>query len=131
MKNVFYLIAIFSVFSLYGQAQDLPLSLKLNNGMVVNPGDVFVIGDTNAHHSFTYLNVGKSNFIIKKGGIYNPKSLSGLEVVVSDIQSSSKGDLIVLRRADGNLFLGANKLAYIRDLEKALASGELLVKKSS
>ncbi|MBU2526887.1 MAG: hypothetical protein KKC03_09835 [Bacteroidetes bacterium] len=131
MKNVFYLVAIFSVFSLYGQAQDRPLSLKLNNGMVVNPGDVFVIGDTNTHHTFSYLNVGKPNLIIKKGGIYHPKSLVGQEVIVADIQSSSKGDLIVLKRADGNLFLGANKLAYIRDLEKALASGELLVKQSS
>jgi hypothetical protein len=131
MKKVSYLFAIFSVFSFFGYAQDSPLSLNLNDGMTINEGDVFVIGEVNAHHAFSYLNVGKPNFTIKKGGIYNPKSLTGVEVVVAAIQSSPKGHKITLKRRDANRFLGAHKLIYVKDIENALAKGELLVKEPS
>lgn len=131
MKKVSYLFAIFSVFSFFGHAQNTTLSLNLIDGMVINEGDVFIIGEVNAHHTFSYLNVGKPNFTIKKGGLYNPKALTGVEVVVAAIQSSPKGHKITLKRTDANRFLGAHKLIYVRDMEKALAKGELLVKEPS
>jgi hypothetical protein len=53
---------------------------------------------------FNHVDVPRKNFIIKRGGIPDMKTLDGNRVVVEAIEETSKGTRLVLRRADGRNF---------------------------
>lgn len=53
---------------------------------------------------FNHVDVPRKNFIIKRGGVPDMKTLDGNRVVVESIRESSRGTRVVIRRADGRKF---------------------------
>ena len=53
---------------------------------------------------FNHLVVPRKNFIIKRGGVPDMKTLDGNRVVVTSVKETSRGTRIVLKREDGRKF---------------------------
>lgn len=88
-------------------------------------GDAFEIGNPESPQ-YAHLEFPRANFIIKRGGIANYKSVQGQKVVVSSIKEKKDGTMLVkIKRADGNRFFGSHWQVAV-NVEKALESGELL-----
>ena len=93
-------------------------------GQEVTIGDEFVISPVQGT-SYSHLIFPRKNFIIKRGGIANTKSVKNLRVIVRGISYDSDGNTLVqLHRKDGGRFFRAYKQISAR-LEKALEAGEL------
>ncbi len=88
-------------------------------------GDTFEIGSPDSSQ-YAHLEFPRANFIIKRGGIANYKSVQGQKVVVTSIKEKKDGTKVVkIKRADGNRFFGSH-WQVAANVEKALESGELL-----
>ncbi|MDP5231634.1 MAG: hypothetical protein NWQ38_14680 [Cellulophaga sp.] len=103
------------------------LNAQNNQNQVQNDvkvGDVFEIGKPETN-SYKHIDFPRANFIIKKGGIANYKSVHGEKVVVTAIKEKKDGTTEVkIKRANGNRFFGSHTVVAA-DITKALASGEL------
>ncbi len=73
--------------------------------------------------TYDHLNFPNTNFIIKKNGVANYKSLSGVTVVVSEIKNNSK-NTVILKRLDGRKFFNT-VYTISANFEEAMKSGEL------
>lgn len=91
-------------------------------------GDVLIIGKPSDQH-YCYIHFPKTNFIIKKGGIPNYKSLIGDRVIVTEVTQTKAGNRkITLKREDGYKFFNSISQVNI-DLEKALEYNEVILVK--
>ena len=74
---------------------------------------------------FQHINFPRKNFIIKRGGIANMKSVYGKQVEVVAFSYTDEGDTkVTLKRTDGKKFF-RNFRTVDAHLEDALSSGEL------
>lgn len=90
----------------------------------IEKGTVFTISEPVADQ-YRYVLFPRKNFIIKRGGIANLKSVYGKEVEVVDYAYTDEGDTrVTLKRTDGRKFFRNFKTvdAYLED---ALTAGEL------
>ena len=87
--------------------------------------DILAIETPMSGSTFNHIYFPKKNFIIKKRGVANYKSIYGCVVMVSSIEKQVDGTTRVsLRRKDGRKFF--NYLAEVKaSLEPALERGEL------
>ncbi|MBU3024242.1 hypothetical protein [Zobellia galactanivorans] len=94
-------------------------------GEQVKVGDVLEIGAPTSQ-KYKHIELPRANFIIKRGGLANYKSLKGNKVVVTSIEEGKDGATeIKIKRKDGGRFFGSHTLISA-DIDDALASGELL-----
>jgi len=90
----------------------------------VKVGDVFEIGNPESN-SFKHIKFPKANFIIKRGGIANYKTVKGNKVVVTSIKEKKNGETQVkIKREDGRRFFGSHSVVAA-DFDEAISSGEL------
>ncbi|MBM1107642.1 hypothetical protein JQC67_15910 [Aurantibacter crassamenti] len=93
----------------------------------VRVGDVFKIGSPQTQ-TFKHINFPRANFIIKRGGIANYKSVTGNLVEVTAIKEKKDGTTeVTLKRKDGSRFFGSHT-AVEADIYEAVNSGELHAK---
>jgi len=121
MKTVALFLACFIAgFSIMAQETD----------DLVSVGDIMNIG-TPENGSYRHIHFPKKNFIIKRGGLADMKSVQGNEVVVTHIKTIKEGTTVVtLERKNGRKFF--KYLPSVKaDLENALANGELKIPVSS
>ncbi len=87
-------------------------------------GDVIKIASP-SHATYSHINFPKSNFIIKRGGIANHKSLINKEIEVTEVKMEN-GCIaqIEVKLKDGKKFFNVVREVSI-DLKDALASGEI------
>ncbi len=103
--------------SLTPQAQD-------KQQVTVEKGTLLTIAEP-VSDQYRYVLFPRKNFIIKRGGIADMKSVYGKEVEVVDFSYTKDGDTkVTLKRTDGKKFFRNFKTvdAYLED---ALTSGEL------
>ena len=75
--------------------------------------------------TYTALNMPKLNFVVKKGGVANYKSVQNTLVEVVKISKNKKGESVVtLQRVDGAKILGLKK-SVSANYDRALQLGEL------
>jgi len=75
--------------------------------------------------TYTAVNMPKLNFVVKKGGVANYKSVQNTLVEVVRISQNKKGENIVrLQRVDGTKILGLKK-SISANYDQALQLGEL------
>lgn len=87
-------------------------------------GDKLTVGEL-TNGTFKFIKLPKANFIIKKGGLANYKSIEKSTVVISNIEKDKKGNTIVeLKLNNGKKFFNAY-WTIKADLKQALDSGEL------
>lgn len=92
----------------------------------IKVGDVLEIGRPDSP-TYKHIDFPRANFIIKKGGIANYKSVEGNKVVVSAVKEKRDGTLQVkIKRTDGRRFFNSHAVVSA-DLKSALESGELSV----
>ncbi|TSE05064.1 hypothetical protein [Aquimarina algiphila] len=92
----------------------------------IEVGDILVIGKPSAQQ-YQHIHFPKTNFIIKKGGIPNYKSLIGERVIVTEVAQDKEGNRkITLKREDGRKFF--NSISRVKiNLEKALENKEVVL----
>jgi len=96
------------------------------NPQEIKVGDVLEIGRPDAPQ-FKHIDFPRANFIIKKGGIANYKTVVGNKVVVTDIKEKKDGTVVVkIKKTDGKRFFNSHPVVKA-DLKDALESGELNV----
>ncbi|KAA2217435.1 MULTISPECIES: hypothetical protein [Maribacter] len=119
IKYVFALM--FSVSVLNAQVSDEQTRID------VKVGDVFEIGKPETN-KYKHIEFPRANFIIKRGGIANYKSVLGEKVVVSSIKEKRNGTTEVrIKKVDGHRFFGSHPSVTV-DIDEALNSGELMTK---
>lgn len=75
--------------------------------------------------TYTAVNMPKLNFVVKKGGVANYKSVQNTLVEVVKISQNKKGESVVtLQRVDGAKILGLKK-SVSANYDQALQLGEL------
>lgn len=100
------------------------MSIGLSAQEEVNVGDKYVIGNPTSSQ-YQFIKVPKDNFIIKKGGIADKKSLTDNVVVVKEVITDKKGNtLVVLERSNGKKFFNAYSTLKA-NLKSAVETGEL------
>ncbi|PKB44033.1 hypothetical protein AX016_2244 [Cellulophaga sp. RHA19] len=78
--------------------------------------------------TYQHLILPKKNFIIKRGGLANYKSLKNLTVVVTDINTNKNGNVeVTLKRKNGKRFFNSHPTIKA-NYNKALEQKELLKK---
>ena len=76
--------------------------------------------------SYVYVYFPKKNFILKKGGTLNFKSLWGTKVIVSEVSKSKSGDIIItVEKKNGGSFLNSLKTLNIQ-YDNALKTSEVI-----
>ena len=96
------------------------------NPQDIKVGDVLEIGKPDTP-KFKHIDFPRANFIIKKGGIANYKTVVGNKVVVTDIKEKKDGTVVVkIKKTDGKRFFNSHPVVK-SDLKDALESGELSV----
>lgn len=115
MKNLLF-IPIMLLFAFQVEAQDQTQPVTVGDILVINqPEDL----------KFKSLQLPKANFIIKKGGIANYKSLIGNKVRVTEVTTNDAGETkVVLEREDGRKFFRTHS-AITANINDALENGEL------
>ena len=111
-------VVIFALFAFIGHnayAQEAQLSLDDMAAEWTLNMDEF--------NTFKHVKLPKKNFIIKKGGIPNYKSLKGLKLKIKS--KSNAEDQYYLVRSDGGKFFNKYKTICV-DLSEAINSGELI-----
>lgn len=118
-------VVLFLVFILSGFS-----AIAQETSDLVAVGDVMNI-NLPENGSFEHIHFPRKNFIIKRGGIANMKSVHGNKVMITNIKTISNGNTrVTLKRKDGRKFF--NYLPSVKaDLENALAKGELKMPNSS
>lgn len=90
----------------------------------VEVGDTFEIGRPEAP-TYKHIDFPRANFIIKKGGIANYKTVEGNKVVVTAVKKAKDGTIEVkIKRTDGRRFFNTHAVVSA-DIQSALQSGEL------
>lgn len=90
----------------------------------VKTGDVLVINKP-SNQTFKHLDLPRANFIIKKGGIANYKSIVGKRVRVKGVKRNKLGETtVVLEREDGRKFFNSFP-SITANLNNAVEEGEL------
>ncbi|WP_373517894.1 hypothetical protein [Pricia sp.] len=118
----YVLVALFSVSVLNAQSNNTD---AIQNEVEV--GDVFEIGRLETNR-FKHIEFSRANFIIKRGGIANYKSVAGSKVVVTSIKEKKDGTKqVAIQREDGGRFFGSHT-TVAANFEDAVGSGELKVK---
>ncbi|MFV8280697.1 hypothetical protein ACNKXS_04100 [Christiangramia marina] len=75
--------------------------------------------------TYTAVNMPKLNFVVKKGGVANYKSVQNTLVEVVKISQNKKGEsMVTLQRVDSAKILGLKK-SVSANYDKALQLGEL------
>lgn len=92
----------------------------------VKVGDVLVIGKPSGNE-YRYIKVPEKNFILKRGGIANLKSLRNTKVVVTNLQKKNNNLYIIFKRKDGGRFFGSHKTLKANIVE-GIKEGELILK---
>lgn len=101
------------------------LPLQAQNEPQVEVGDILTISQPQEGNNFKYLNLPRANFIIKKGGIANYKSLINSRVEVVDIKTDADGgQKVILKREDGRKFFRSFP-TISANLEDSMEAGEL------
>ncbi|MGB5821856.1 MAG: hypothetical protein WBG90_20400 [Saonia sp.] len=95
-----------------------------DNSDLVTVGDILVINQPSGT-DFKHIFFPKKNFVIKRGGIADMKSIYGKKVVVSNVKTKDNGSIeVILKPKDGRKFFKA--LPSVKaDLKNALIQGEL------
>lgn len=76
-------------------------------------GEELTISEPSSN-SYVYIQFPKNNFILKKGGTLNFKSLVGTKVIVDEIMKSENGETIVkVKKKNGGSFLHSLKTLNI------------------
>ena len=114
MKAILLSLIVFSWFTLFTPENELQ-EVKVN--------DVLIIQEPSGA-DFKHIHFPRKNFIIKRGGIANLKSLKGTKVVVDDISYKDGVTLITISRMDGRKFFRAFPTVTAK-FESALEAGEL------
>lgn len=114
-----YAIALFFSVSVLNAQSDVK---QMTSDIEV--GDVLEIGKPEAN-TYKHIDFPRANFIIKRGGIANYKSVQGEKIVVTSIKEKKDGTTqIKFKRNDGGRFFGSHKF-IAADVNDALESGEL------
>ncbi len=114
MKFVIIPLALFfSAFALNAQE---------NNNRSINVGDQLMITEP-LGSSYRFIEIPRKNFIIKRGGIPNMKSLDKSIVTVTDI-SNDENPIITIEKSNGKKFFRIYK-TFTAHLNAAIDSGEL------
>lgn len=93
----------------------------------VEVGDVFEIGKPETN-KYKHINFPRANFIIKRGGIANYKSVEKNTVVVTSVKEKKDGTTeIKIKRKDGSRFFGSHTVVSV-DFDEAIQAGELQAK---
>ena len=103
MKNLLYLLIFVSGISF---ANTSPETSFNNNDPKV--GDVLKISEPK-NLEFKHINFPRLNFIVKKGGLPNYKSIYGELVIVKKIIDKDGSVHVILERKDGKKFFGIQK----------------------
>ncbi|WP_373519235.1 hypothetical protein [Pricia sp.] len=90
----------------------------------VQVGDTFQIGSSPDAAGFKHIDFPRLNFIVKRGGIANYKSVEGNKVEVTSVDKKNGTVKVKIKRADGGRFFGSHTVVSA-DLNDALTSGEL------
>ncbi|WP_343488106.1 hypothetical protein [Allomuricauda sp. d1] len=120
MRQTLILTAILSlIFTLPLRAQDYQDLVKV--------GDELIIA-TPVSSDYKYIDVPRKNFIIKRGGIANIKSLKNRKVIVENIENKGGDVEVTFTPADGGKFFNVYKKMNA-DLNDAIENGELVIPK--
>ncbi|MDO6493956.1 hypothetical protein [Cellulophaga sp. 2_MG-2023] len=93
----------------------------------VKVGTELKIGEASSS-TYQHLILPRKNFIIKRGGLANYKSLKKLTVVVTAVNTNSDGNVeVTLKRKNGKRFFNSHPTIKA-DYNKALEQKELLKK---
>ncbi|WP_190810043.1 hypothetical protein [Flagellimonas sp. S3867] len=90
---------------------------------LVEIGDKLVLGAPSTTN-YSYINIPRKNFIIKRGGLPNTSSLINASIVVTAISYGEK-TLITFKRTDGRKFFRVYK-TLTADLAGGISTGELI-----
>ena len=114
-----YAIALLFSFSVLS-AQDTVNQIATD----VHVGDVYEIGEP-ATITFKHIDFPRANFIIKRGGIANYKSVVGNKVVIASVKEKRDGtSQVKIKRKDGGRFFGSHTVVAV-DFAEAVKAGEL------
>ena len=117
MRNIL-LIPIMLIFAFQVEAQNQTEPVKVGDVLVINQAE---------NQNFKSLDLPKANFIIKKGGIANYKSLVGNRVEVAEVNTNDAGETtVVLKREDGRKFFRTHT-TISANIDEALKNGELIL----
>ncbi len=118
MKSTFILLSFLLSIGL-AQANTYPITDD------IRVGSVLVIGAPSSN-SYKHLELPRKNFIIKKGGIADYKSISKKTVVVTEMNELADGTVeVYLKRKNGKLFFNSHRRIKAK-LKEALAAEELI-----
>ena len=91
----------------------------------ISVGDELTISEPSSS-SYAYIHFPKKNFILKKGGTLNFKSLKGTKVIVTEISKSKSGDILIkVMKKNGGSFLNTLKTLNI-EYDKAIKNSEVI-----
>ncbi|WP_445731437.1 hypothetical protein [Mariniflexile sp.] len=124
MKKIFFLFVF--AFGLTFASNNQVFELKQNDPKV---GDVLIINSPSGS-MYNHIDFPRLNFIVKRGGIANYKSVQGNHVVVKEVINDGDGTTrVVIERRDKSKFFG-----FLKDVEadyiKSIESGEISKAKS-
>ncbi|RRO16798.1 dihydroorotase [Flavobacteriaceae bacterium 14752] len=118
MKNyiiIFLALSLFTKINSYAQ----------NSNLNFDEGEVFTIAEV-SDNNYEYINFPKPNFIIKKGGIPDFKTLKGKKVEIASIKKNKVGTLIAnIRLTSRASFFNSHKYVEV-SIEDAIKNGELI-----
>ncbi|RXG14269.1 hypothetical protein DSM03_101386 [Leeuwenhoekiella aestuarii] len=119
MKTILF-VAAMALGTLSIHAQDTCTTPKLK------AGDVLKIASPSTS-SFEHINFPKSNFIIKRGGIANYRSLINKEIEVTEVtEENGCVAQVDVKLKDGKKFFNTVETVRV-DLKKALDAGEIVL----
>jgi len=116
MKNLIF-IALLSMFSIQAQESE---ALSPDSHTI---GDIITIGEPSGK-TYKHILLPRLNFILKKGGSSNLKSLQGLEVVITNKEVKKGKTIIRIKRKDGKQFLHSMHTISLH-LEEAIKAKEI------
>ena len=97
---------------------------------LVKVGDELIIGNP-SKANYQFIDIPRKNFIIKRGGIANMRSLLNNKVIVSKMTFDKESNpIVVLKKSNGTKFFNALRIVKA-DLNGAISQGELLFKDST
>lgn len=87
-------------------------------------GDVLVVNHQSGQ-KYNHIDFPRLNFIVKRGGLANYKSVHGIHVIVKEVVETDGNTHVILERKDGKKFFG-----FLKDVKanytKSINSKEFL-----
>ncbi|UJH66166.1 hypothetical protein [Allomuricauda sp. SCSIO 65647] len=122
MKQKLFLLAFATlVFVLPSKAQDYQDLVKIGDELIIS---------SPVSSDYKYIDVPRKNFIIKRGGIANMKSLENRKTIVKAIDNRGSYVKVTLSPADGGKFFNVYR-ELNADLNGAIENGELIISTKS